>query len=358
MASLISLPKWATVALAIPLIGLDLWCLNQLAAVLDPIPGILVLASLVAFLLDIPIRWLMDRGMGRGWAILAVLMTALLATTLLAVFLVPLLWEQLNDFALRLPGWLEEGKNQLLRLDEQIMRQNASVDLKKLTIEASNQISSLLEGATSQVITITLSTLDSLVNLLVMVLLSILLVMGGGPLWEGLLSWLDDDWQTRIRGAVPSSFQSYFSGQATIALILSAAQSVAFILLNVPFGLLFGVAIGLASIIPFGGTVAVLGVSLLLSFQSLSLGLKVLGVAFVLGQINDNLIAPRLIGSATGLNPAVVIVALLVGAKVAGFLGLLLAVPTASSLKKIADSSRAIAPSVVPASPVPVSEPN
>jgi len=356
MASLISLPKWVTIGLAIPLICLDLWCLNRLAAVLDPIPGIVVLASLVAFLLDIPIRWLERQGMGRGWAISTVLLTALLATTLLAVFLVPLLWQQLNEFALRLPGWLDEGKTQLLRLDEQIMSQNASVNLKQLTIEATNQLSSLLEGATSQVISVTLNALDSLVNLLVMALLSILLIIGGGALWEGILGWLADGWQTRIRAAVPSSFQSYFSGQAIIALILSAAQSVTFILLDVPFGLLFGVAIGLASIIPFGGTVAVLGVSLLLSFQSLSLGLKVLVVALVLGQINDNLIAPRLIGGATGLNPAVVIVALLVGAKVAGFLGLLLAVPMASSLKKIADSSRAISPATVP--PSLVSDPN
>jgi predicted PurR-regulated permease PerM len=111
-------------------------------------------------------------------------------------------------------------------------------------------------------------------------------------------------------------------------------------LLNVPFGLLFGLVIGLVSIIPFGGTVAVAGISTLLAFQNVWLGLKVLGVAVVLGQINDNLVAPRLIGGITGLNPAIIILALLVGAKFGGFLGLLLAVPTASFTKKIVDSAR------------------
>ena len=124
---------------------------------------------------------------------------------------------------------------------------------------------------------------------------------------------------------------------STLALILAIAQSIAFGLLDVPFGLLFGIVIGLVSVVPFGGTVAVLGVSTLLGFQDLWLGVKVLTVAFVLGQINDNLVAPRLIGGVTGLNPAIVFIALLIGAKFAGFLGLLLAVPTASFIKKIVD---------------------
>jgi predicted PurR-regulated permease PerM len=174
-------------------------------------------------------------------------------------------------------------------------------------------------------------------NLLVTAILSILLVINGERLWSGLLGWFPEKWQERIRTSFQPSFQGYFSGQATLALILATVQAIAFVILDVPFGLLFGVAIGLFSIIPFGGTVAVLLVSGLLAFQDIWLGIKVLGVAFVLGQINDNIVAPRLIGGATGLNPAIVIVALLVGAKFAGFLGLLLAVPTASFLKKIAD---------------------
>jgi predicted PurR-regulated permease PerM len=68
-------------------------------------------------------------------------------------------------------------------------------------------------------------------------------------------------------------------------------------------------------------------------------GLKVLGVAIVLGQINDNLVAPRLMGGITGLNPAVIILVLLIGSKFGGFLGLLLAVPTASFIKKLSTIS-------------------
>ncbi|MGF1566850.1 MAG: AI-2E family transporter [Nodosilinea sp.] len=334
------LPKWAIAGLAFPLLFLNGWLLYQLGSLLEPVTSIVITASLVAFLLDYPIEFLEQQSISRGWAITLVLLGTLGLTTILVIFLGPVVWQQLNDFALRLPRWIESAKTQLLLFDQQAIFQSLPVDLEQITVQATDRLSSTLELVTSQAITLILSTIDSALNLFVTLVLSILLVINGEPLWNGLLSWLPEQWQTRIQASLQPSFQGYFSGQATLALILAAAQSIAFVLLDVPFGLLFGLGIGLLSVIPFGGTVAVVLVSALLAFQNVWLGLKVLGVAFVLGQINDNFVSPRLIGGITGLNPAVIIIALLVGAKFGGFLGLLLAVPTASFIKKVVDLAR------------------
>ncbi|MBW4565667.1 MAG: AI-2E family transporter [Mojavia pulchra JT2-VF2] len=338
--TLSTLPKWASTGLAFPLIFLNCWLLYRLATLLQPVTSIVITACLIAFLLDYPIKFLEKRGVSRGWAIALVLLAAMTLTTILFVFLGPLVWQQLNDFAERLPRWIEQATTQLLLLEEQPFLQNLPLDLDQLTVEGANRLSTSLSTATSQVIDFTLSTINSTLNLLITVVLSILLVLNGKPLWNGTLKWLPERWQTQIQDSLQPSFQGYFSGQATLALFLSVAQSISFILLDIPFGLLFGIIIGLASVIPFGGTVAILGVSGLLAVQNVYLGIKVLTVAFVLGQINDNLIAPRLLGNVTGLNPAIVIVVLLIGAKFAGFLGLLLAVPITSFLKKIADALR------------------
>ncbi|HSM81377.1 MAG TPA: AI-2E family transporter [Nodosilinea sp.] len=341
MALLSQLPKWAIAALAFPLICLNSWLLYQLGGLLQPIPSIVITASLIAFLLDYPIDWLEDRGLGRGLAVGLVVLVAVSVITVLVVFLAPLVWQQLNDFTDRLPRWIEQGKTQLLLLEQRPFFQNLPLDLDRLTVDVANQLSGALQSATSQTISVALTTIDSTLNLLVTLVLTILLIINGEALWRGLLGWLPEPWQARIRESLQPSFRGYFSGQATLALILAIGQSTAFIVLGVPFALLFGLAIGAVSVIPFGGTVAVLGISTLLAFQDGWLVLKVLGVAVVLGQFNDNLVAPRLMGGITGLNPAVIIVVLLVGAKFGGFLGLLLAVPTASFVKKIVDSTRA-----------------
>jgi len=66
----------------------------------------------------------------------------------------------------------------------------------------------------------------------------------------------------------------------------------------------------------------------------------VLATALVLGQMNEHLVAPRILGNVVGLNPVWIVLSLLLGAKLAGLLGLLIAVPVAGSIKNVADSLR------------------
>jgi predicted PurR-regulated permease PerM len=63
------------------------------------------------------------------------------------------------------------------------------------------------------------------------------------------------------------------------------------------------------------------------------LGLRVIIAAAIVQQILENLIAPRIIGSVTGLNPLWVFLSILTGAKIGGLLGVVVAVPTAAVIK-------------------------
>ncbi len=57
-------------------------------------------------------------------------------------------------------------------------------------------------------------------------------------------------------------------------------------------------------------------------------------------QIKDNLLAPRLMGEFIGLNPLLIFIAILMGAKIAGTLGVLIAVPVAGTIKDTIDAIR------------------
>ncbi len=336
----LKLPNWLNFWLIFPLIVLDGWLILLLCKYLQPMPSIVLTASLIAFLLELPIMFLEKQGLPRGLAISLVLLLALVILIIISLILVPLVFEQSIEFASRLPDWLAKAEAQLEKLDNQGILANFPLDLSSLTTQLINQISTTFKSFTRQLIGFTLETINSTLNLLVTLVLSILLVINGPKLWCGLLSWLPILWRNRLTASLRPSFQGYFAGQAIIALISGIALAVSFTVLQIPFGLLFGIGIGIASVIPFGGTITIALVSILLAFQNLWLGVKVLVVALIVGQINENVIAPRLIGGITGLNPAVVFISLLIGAEVGGFLGLILAVPTASVIKRIADMSR------------------
>jgi predicted PurR-regulated permease PerM len=70
-------------------------------------------------------------------------------------------------------------------------------------------------------------------------------------------------------------------------------------------------------------------VTFLVALQNIWLGLKVLAAAAIVQQVLENLVAPRVLGSVTGLNPVWVFISVLVGAKTAGLVGVVIAVPMA-----------------------------
>lgn len=340
MISYQKLLQWLKVGLTFPLIFLNGWLIILLYQSLQPISSIVIAACLVTFLLDYPITFLEQRGLQRAGAIGLVLVLAIVLAGVLSLGLLPVVLRQLEEFSNRLPVWLEEAQQRIPDFSKIAIFQNIPVDLNNLTTELTNQISQTLQLASSQIIIFAFDTINSALNLLLILTLTIFLVFSGEPLWRGLLNWLPIPWSTQISNALRQSFQGYFAGQAIIATIQSVTLMTVFLLLQIPFGLLFGLTIGLASLIPFGGSLSIALVSLLIGVQNIWLGLKVLLVAISVGQIIENVIAPRLISGMTGLNPAVVFISLLTGAKVGGILGILLVVPIAGFIKRMADGLR------------------
>jgi predicted PurR-regulated permease PerM len=344
MISYQKLPQWLQVSLAFPLIFLNGWLVVILYHSLQPISSIVITACLVTFLLDYPIAFLEQRGLPRAWAIGSVLMLAIVLVGLLSFGLLPIAFRQLEEFGNRLPAWLRAAQQQLLNFSEISIFQNMPVDLTNLTTQLTNQLSQNLQLASSKVLSLAFDTINSALNLLLILVLTVFLVFSGEPLWKGLLSWLPTFWKEQIQDSLRHSFQSYFAGQAIISIIQGITLTTVFLLLQIPFGLLFGLTIGLASLIPFGGSLSIALISSLLALQDVWLGLKVLLVAIGVGQIIENAIAPRLMSGMTGLNPAVVFISLLTGSQVGGILGLILAVPIAGFIKRITDRLRSSDP--------------
>jgi len=108
--------------------------------------------------------------------------------------------------------------------------------------------------------------------------------------------------------------------------------------LGVRFALLLGIITMVLELVPTVGPVlsAIPGVILAFS-QSPTLGLWVLIAYVVIQQLENHILVPIVLGKTTGLNPVVVIVALLIGVKLAGVIGMVLAVPVAAVLVEIID---------------------
>ena len=338
------LPLWLRLSLALPLLTLNLWVLRQLLLPLAPFPALFVAAALIAFLLDLPTRWLVRRGLPRQLAVLGVVGLGLALLVLAALWLLPRLVEQLGELITALPGWLAEGEQWLDRLETWAVDRRLPTEFTDLSSTLFARASQLASQLSQRLLGILGATVGITVNTVIVAVLAVFLLLGGEGIVAGLARWLPEGVRELVVGTLGRTFRGYFAGQVLLALILSGLQILVFTLLGIPYGVLFAVAIGFTTLVPYASALTIVLVSLLLALEDPRTGLEVLAAAISVGQVVDQGIQPRLMGSIVGLQPAWLLVSLPIGSRVGslmGFgdlLGLLLAVPVASCLKTFLDA--------------------
>lgn len=341
MQSINKLPRWLTVGLAFPIAILNGWLLIQVVQYFQPLVSVLASAILLAFVLDYPIRFFQKRGVQRNLAIVGVLLLAVVILVGLGLTLVPLIIQQLNELINVLPNWIDSGVHQLDAFQHWIATQTLPVNLSSLVTQGLERFSNQLQAVTGKILGLAFDTIGVLLNVVLAIVLTIYLVLNGDRLWDGIYQWFPLHISVKVRQLLREDFHNYFIGQATLGAVLAVTVTLAFLVLRVPLALLFGIGIGFFSLFPFGTGIGIAIVSLLVALENFWQGMEVLGVAVAIDQINSNFVAPRILGNLTGLNPVWVVVSLLLGAKLGGVLGLLVAIPTASFIKDITDTWRA-----------------
>jgi predicted PurR-regulated permease PerM len=220
------------------------------------------------------------------------------------------------------------------------LRWKLPTDFSQFANKFSEKLPEQLQALTGQVITFMLGAAGGIFEAGLIMIITVYLLLKGESFWDGIFQWFPRSLRIPIRQGLRRSFHNYYIGQVTVASWLGISMILAFVVLNVPFGLLFGLIIGVMALFPFGGGLSILVISLLASLNSFWLGVKVLAIATVVDQLIENAIAPRLLGKFTGVHPVWVLLSLIVGVKIAGILGILIAVPCTGFIKEMLDYYR------------------
>jgi len=160
---------------------------------------------------------------------------------------------------------------------------------------------------------------------------------------------VDQDALKRVnRSMVPAKYQPYLNqlftkvqtklgwwvrGQLILSASIFLCVYIALLILGVKYALILAIIAGLLEFIPYIGPIlsGIFGVMLSL-FQSPLLALMVLGVYIVIQWLENHILVPKVMQKTIGLNPVISIVALLIGAKIGGVVGVILAIPVAAAI--------------------------
>jgi predicted PurR-regulated permease PerM len=183
------------------------------------------------------------------------------------------------------------------------------------------------------------SVLAALFNVLTVFILTIYFMLSLARIREGSLRLVPKSKRQKVAELVDPILEKiggYIAGQITVALIAGSLAFVFLAVVGVPFPVALALWVAIASLIPLvGATIGAIPAVIVAFFDSLGLGVATLIYFIVYQQIENYVIAPRIMTKAVDISPAAVLLAALIGGSLLGFVGALMAIPAAASIKII-----------------------
>lgn len=276
-------------------------------------------AGIFAALLNYPVLWL-RRYIPRGWAITVVFLGAVA----ICITLVALLGLQ----------FLNQGQSLVDRLVDGLRQQEAMPFEEFLNqLEIRRAIETLQSGLTTG-LGLVRGIFASVFTFIFGAVISLYMLIDGEKLWQAALRLIPAKSRDRFASTFQQSFMGFIRGQMLLMLFLSSTTLVAFPLLGVKYPLFLAILVGVIDAIPGIGATLGITVAVLLIFlaQGWGIALSALVVCVVLVQIQDNYVRPKVMKDALELNPVMLFLALFIGQRVAGLLGIFLSIPIAGMI--------------------------
>jgi putative heme transporter len=293
-------------------------------------------------LVMLPLVKRIEKKTGTTWAVVIVLFGSMIVFGFLGWLLVNQIINLVND----LPN-LESKTDQFIEQASARVKDNFGIS----TAEQKKMIQDFLKGVTAFMGTVLLTTSNTLSTLIQIPIYIFLFLIYREKFRLFFLTFVRDDseeltWKKDIENVV----QGYISGLMLVTLIIAALNTTGLLILGIDHAIFFGILSGVLTIIPYVGIFigALLPVMMaLITKDSAWYALGVIIVFTVVQFLEGNFITPRITGSKVSINALAAIIALLIGGKILGIAGMILAVPAIGIMKILLSYSHYLKPFVI-----------
>lgn len=304
------------------------WAIVQVLAYFQAVIVIFTFAAILAFLLSYPVKWL-QRFLPHGLAVGVVFLLGIVVIGGLVITIGLAALSQGQQLLSQLPELLTSLAPLVERLENLLESWNLQVDLVTVEEQIRNQA---LTGLGTGLATVQ-AVLANLVDLILIVVVAFFMLLDGERLWAFILKFFPRQIRGDLTTTIRRNFLGFFWGRLILSMFFGVSCFIVFLILQVPYALVLAAIAGAFDLIPgIGATLGIGLVSLIMLPQGILLSLKVLIGCVLLQQVEENLLMPRVMQGSININPVIMFFALLVGARIAGLLGIFLAIPIAGVL--------------------------
>lgn len=302
-----------------------------------------IVAVVLAYLLDWPVAKLEEIRMPRQWASTLVLLTFVGVSILVMLGLVPTIWQQSVNLIAELPAIWETAQIWLLGLPEAYPNMVKTDQIQNLLVGVDDKLVSLGE----RIISASFSSIFGFAALLIYLILVPLMVFFMLKDKALLVAQISNILPTQRRLIVQVGQEmnqqiiNYIRGKVIEIIIVGTVSVITFLFMDLRYAVLLGVLVGFSVLIPFiGAAVVTIPIAVVALFQwGISPEFWYVMIAYGIIQVLDgNVLVPILFSEAVSLHPLYIIIAVLFFGALWGFWGVFFAIPLATLVKALANA--------------------
>jgi predicted PurR-regulated permease PerM len=302
------------------LISLALWFIYLIRDVL----AILFISVILSVLIDPLANWFGKRKIPRGLAVLTVYVILITVLSLALVLLIPPIVAQFQQLIERLPDyWQKITATQIGEFAAQYDFKNLEESFKSIGASLARGVYATAGGV-----------FGGITALFLILVLTFYIVTQEESLKKTIKSFIPDQYLPYINQLsikIQQKLIAWFKGQIILCLVVGFFVYIGLLILGVDYALALGLIAGLTEIIPYVGPFIGGATATFIAFGDSPLkALMVIILYVIIQQLESQLLVPRVMQKAVGLNPIVSIIILIIGAKLGGIVGALIAIPVAS----------------------------
>jgi predicted PurR-regulated permease PerM len=313
------------------------WALLSVLAITRQVISWILVSIFLALALNPAVEWFMRRGVkSRAAAAAITYLLALVAIAGIGYAFIPTLVNQVNDFVQALPGYVDDltkGRGRLGFLETKYHI------VQKIRDAVSSGGASKVLGLTGAAISVTKSVIALVVATITITFLTFFMLLEGPAWMERFYALLPERSQPRWRKIGHDVYRTvggYVTGNLLISLIAGTLTTVVLLAVGVPYAVALGVIVAIFDLIPLAGaTIAAIIIGTVSFLHSITAGIVVVVFFVVYQQVENQFLQPVIYGRTVQLSPLAVLISVLIGAKLAGILGALGAIPVAGAIQVV-----------------------
>jgi predicted PurR-regulated permease PerM len=316
-------------------LAIAVWAVLHVISVARQVLVWVLISVFLALAINPLVEWLQRRGIRRrSLATAAAFTLVLLGVAAIGALFIPTLIDNVNKFVNAVPGYVDDltkGRGRLGFLETKYHV------VEKVREQIHNGGAKRLLGLSGAAVSVTRGVINIVVGTVTVVFLTFFMLLEG-PAWiERFYSLLSPESQPRWRAVGRDIYRQiggYVTGNLVISLIAGSLTTIVLLALGVPFAVALGLIVALLDLVPLAGaTIAGIIIATVAFLHTLVAGIVVVAFFVLYQQLENHVLQPLVYRRTVSLSPLVILIAVLVGAEVAGVLGALAAIPTAGAIQ-------------------------